>query len=89
VHWIGNEAELRRTIRQRIKGGSVLIKGATEDVEKAFEVGREWGFIYTIVLVQPGVSKSGLSPKLAAVLAAADDYVRHGAAEPLVLLASP
>jgi hypothetical protein len=78
--WI-DRRRLREAIAYRFAsrhGRSRFVKGDLSSVERALGDGRYVRLVMQIVAVQPGLSKSKLSGKVGAVLAAADDFIYGG-----------
>jgi hypothetical protein len=77
--WVQNEPDLLQHIYKRTLGASRFVRGDYKMVKAQFEHGQKRGFSYRIVLVQPGITKAGLSKKMGEILAATRDYlVRSG-----------
>jgi superfamily II DNA or RNA helicase len=89
IIWVERSDALCKAIKKRIKDGSEIIKGTEQELETLLEFGLLSGLRYQIVLVQPGITKAGLTPKIANIIAAADDYVRRGGGELIHLVTSP
>lgn len=85
--WL-DEPRLRGALKDRLAGGSTFVKGDQALLNQLLDAGTRNGFRFQVAVVQPGITKSGLTEKLAHVLAAADDYVRNAGSEPLLVMAS-
>jgi len=84
--WIENEPDLLEHIRRRAASGSQFVRGNFKTVKAAFEKGAKGGMVYEVWLVQPGVTKKGLSKKAGEVLAASRDYlIRSGVSSMYVM----
>jgi hypothetical protein len=86
--WIENEPDLLAHIRRRTAAESEFIRGDYKTVKASFDHGLKHGFVYRVFLVQPGITKSGLSQKSAEVLAATKDYLLHSGVHDFFVLAS-
>lgn len=77
--WVENEPDLLRHVYKRTASDSRFVRGSYKVVKSEIEHGLKHGFVYQVYLVQPGITKSGLSQKSGEVLAATRDYlVRSG-----------
>ena len=88
TYWLNRPNELFERIRQRLRTGSRLIVGNTNDLSNVFHRINEKYSCYEIFIVQPGLSKSKLSEEAMRVLAAADDYATRANSKGLVVIAS-
>jgi superfamily II DNA or RNA helicase len=76
---------VRRRLKRKGERPSQFVRGNLESLNAAVEEMRTLEPVFRIVVVQPGVSKSGLSPKMASVLGAVDDSVRNAGCQLSVL----
>lgn len=88
VIWVERSDALCKAIKKRVKDGSKIVKGSEKKLEALLDLGLAAGLRYQIALVQPGITKAGLTPKIGNLIAAADDYVRRGGGEPIHLITS-
>ena len=79
----------RRRLCRRGRRPSRFVRGDLEALEAAVEAARTRRSRYRMVIVQPGISQSRLTPKIAHVLGAADDYLRNGNCDDLAVIGSP
>ena len=86
--WLKRDRDLQKKLRERFAKGSKCVRGDKDEIDALFIRGRETGFRYQMVIVQPGVSKKKFGQKLGEVLAAAAHYLKHAGAEKLLVLAS-
>lgn len=71
-----------------VHSGSRFVKGDFATLERLINQRGPRSLNYQFAVVQPGISKAGLEEDGAAVLAAADEYVRSIGAMSLIVLAS-
>ncbi|EKD55596.1 MAG: hypothetical protein ACD_59C00110G0001 [uncultured bacterium] len=86
--WIKSKGELFEKIRKRISAGSELIKGnfkILSDIQNHMATKQ---VNYEIILVQPGITKSGLSKSVSSILASAHDYIKRVHGEKFSIIAS-
>jgi hypothetical protein len=88
IIWFKSPQDLLVKISVRVRGGSSFVRGDMATLEAIFERSRHKNVRYEVVLVQPGISKSGLSEQQANVLAAASDFLKNIRGEKLTVLAS-
>lgn len=86
--WVENEPDLLEHIRQRAASGSEFVRGTFKSVKAAFERGAKGGFVYHVCLVQPGITKKGLTKKAGEVLAATRDYLLKSGVREFSVMAS-
>jgi len=87
--WLRNGQTLMEKIKLRRKAGSTWVKGDDVHFEHLFQRGiEELGFEFHIGLVQPGISKSIIEPKLGEVIAAARTHIRSCAAASIIVCGS-
>lgn len=86
--WIGREEELLSKLRKRIRGGSAIDKGTLEQLGEMFGRFETKKVNYEIYVVQPGISKEGVSQDVQFVLAATNDYLKKSVAQRMLLLCS-
>jgi hypothetical protein len=67
---------------------SRFVRGNLAEMESALRNAAGKQVRYQFVVVQPGVSKSGLGEKGLSILAAADDFIHSLGAQKLVVLGS-
>ena len=72
----------------RRKNPSQFLTGDLALFERLINEAGATQFKYRIIMVQPGMSRSGLSAKQGALLAMASDYVARANCEELLVLAS-
>lgn len=90
VHW-KSLAKLREKVLHRAEtrpGRSRFLRGSIELVEELLADSRRALTVFEAVIVQPGFSRSNLSPKLGNILAASGDYLRRAGFFPLRVLGS-
>lgn len=88
--WLRSGQTLLEKIRLRRKAGSVWIQGDDARFEHLLKRGiEELGFDFHIGLVQPGISKSIMEPKLGEVIAAARTHIRSCASASIIVCGSP
>lgn len=85
--------QLRDTIRRRFRsraGRSRFLagKGDVALADALLGDGARWKTVVEMVIVQPGIAKSALSPPIANLLAATNDYLIRGGCAPLRVLGS-
>lgn len=73
--FIEKEQRLLEHLKRRTDSGSKFVRGDFSALKKEFDHGRQNGFAYRVCLVQPGVTKAGLSAKCGELLAATHDYL--------------
>lgn len=88
IVWFKSPDELLEKLRKRLRGGSRFVTGELPVLVAILERAKRKNVRYEVVLVQPGISKSGLSEKQANVLAAASDFLKNVRGEKLNVLAS-
>jgi hypothetical protein len=81
-------AHAKRRLRRRGSRPSKFLRGGIAELEASVDAAGNRSCRHRMVIVQPGLSRSNLTPKIANVLAAADDFVRNGGCEDLLVLAS-
>lgn len=87
--WVENEPDLLDHIRRRAASGSQFVRGNFKAVKAAFEKGSKSGMVYEVWLVQPGITKKGLSKKAGEILAASRDYLlRSGVSNVYVMVST-
>ncbi len=86
--FIEKEAGLERHLKHRTDSGSSFVRGDFATVKKEFEHGKANGFVYRVVLVQPGVTRSALSVKCGEVLAATNDYLTKSGVRDVLVVGS-
>jgi superfamily II DNA or RNA helicase len=87
--WLKSPQALLEKIRLRRQAGSAWIKGDDARFEQLFQRGKdEIGFQFQIGLVQPGISKSDIEPKLGEVIAAARTYIKSCASASIIVCGS-
>jgi hypothetical protein len=82
---------LRKKIRERCKRRSEatrFVRGNLAIVDALLADGERTRVTFRVVLVQPGFSATGLSPKLGSILSAANDYLARAGLCPLKVLGS-
>jgi len=85
---VQREDDLLGHIRYRTESGSRFVRGDMTVVRREFDYGRQHGFDYQVFMVQPGVTKGGLTQKIGEVLAASRDYLARSGVSDTWLLAS-
>ena len=88
IVWFKSPDELLEKLRKRLRGGSRFVKGDPPTLGGILERAKRKNVRYEVVLVQPGISKSGLSEKQTNVLAAANDFLKNVRGEKLTVMAS-
>jgi len=88
IVWFKSPEDLLAKFSERLRGGSRFVKGELPQLEEIFARARRKHIRYEVVLVQPGITKSGLSDKQANVLAAASDFLKNVRGEKLAVMAS-
>jgi cell division GTPase FtsZ len=73
---------LRRKIKQRAKPEKFL-KGTQEDFDRLIERVKHFRYSFEIFIIQPGLTKRGMAPHLAKILASVSDYVAGSGYKPL------
>jgi superfamily II DNA or RNA helicase len=90
--WLHREDELvphaQRRLRRKAKRPSRFVRGDIAELESLVADARKYGVIYRMVIVQPGLSRAAISPKIANILGAAADYLRSAGCEDLQIWAS-
>jgi hypothetical protein len=86
--WLLNGPKVVARVRRRIQMKSRFIRGNFATFEKLIRVDHGKPRKYTIVAVQPGITKKDLSAECSSVLAAASEYCRRAGAQDLVVLGS-
>ena len=88
IVWFKSPDDLLEKLRDRLRGGSSFVKGNYPTLKEILERARRKNVRYEVVLVQPGITKAGLSEKQANVLAAASDFLKNVRGEKLSVMAS-
>ncbi len=88
IVWFKSPDDVLEKLRKRLRGGSRFVRGDLSMLEETLERAKRKNVRYEVVLVQPGISKSGLSEKQANVLAAASDFLKNVRGEKLAVMAS-
>jgi superfamily II DNA or RNA helicase len=87
--WLRTPDALFEKIKERRRGGSTWLKGDDAQFEQLFRQGSNGsGFDIRIGLVQPGITKARIEPKLCEVIAAARSHVKSCGPASLFVLAS-
>ena len=81
--------ELREKLVHRLATGSEIKRGSVEQMERLLSAAQRKRFEYRVCLVQPGLSASKLTESVAAVLAAASEYVADNTGLPPSFWLSP
>jgi superfamily II DNA or RNA helicase len=83
-----NRKRLIEKVRDRCNQGSQFLKGDLETFRRLTGAAIHFEFPLEIVIVQPGISRSGLTPKLAGNLAAVDRAISDTGCRKLRLICS-
>ena len=70
-----NKKRLLSHVRARVVTGSVFVKGSLEDVVDILEPDPRYDIPLSIIVVQPGFSRDGMSQKTASILMGVDRAV--------------
>jgi hypothetical protein len=89
LKWVNKSNDLFDKIKERAQKGSSFVKGSSHDLRVLYanSIVSKYNK-FQVVLVQPGLSKSGIEDNISRVLAASDDYLRRANSERLLILAS-
>lgn len=85
-HHIMQAVGHRRAVRP---GSSRFVKGSLDSLRALLTPTANRVFVSRMLLVQPGLSRLLVTPQMANVLAAADDFVQNGGCQPLSIWGSP
>ena len=87
LKWIYNIATLRNKLKSRINNNrDKIIKGSYDEMMELLSLSKRLD--YELFIVQPGISKSKLTSKIAELLAACDYYIRIGGNKKLTIIGS-
>jgi hypothetical protein len=86
ARWIDRRL-LIGALNRRVARGSIFLKGCLDGCSKLLNGDRRVSL--QIVLVQPGLSRAGISQRSGSLLGAVDDYVRGGNCHRIHVIASP
>ena len=85
---VANEKGLLKHVKRREKSGSRFVRGSYDDFQAIFRNRGGKRLEYRLAVVQPGISRNGLTEDGASILGSADEFIRSLGAFPLMVLAS-
>lgn len=86
--FVEKEPLLLRHLTRRTDSGSRFVRGDPAALKAEFDHGRTAGFLYRVCLVQPGITRAGLTPKSGEMLAATADYLTKSGVRDVIVMGS-